>query len=46
MKTENLMIRITAELKKQLKELAQKRGQTVSDLVTDLIKKEIWTAGK
>ena len=46
MKTDNLTIRISPELKKQLQELAEKRGQTVSELVTDLIKREIWTAGK
>ena len=42
MKTEQLQIRISPELKEQLKKTATKEGQTVSEWLTDLIKKEIW----
>lgn len=46
MKTENLIIRIDPDLKRRLRELAEEKNQTVSELVTDLIKKELWTAGR
>ena len=46
MKTENLIIRSDPDLKRRLRELAEEKNQTVSELVTDLIKKELWTAGR
>lgn len=42
MKTEHLQIRISPELKEQLREAAQKDGQGISEWVIDLIKKELW----
>lgn len=41
MKTENLMIRITPQLKEQAKKQAEKEGKTLSEWVTDLIKMEL-----
>ena len=41
MKTENLMIRISPQLKKQARKQAEAEGKTLSEWVTDLIKLEL-----
>lgn len=41
MKTERLQIRLTTELKEQLKKLADADGRNVSNYVENLIRKEI-----
>lgn len=41
MKTDNLIIRISPQLKDKIRETAEKDGKTVSEWVTDLIKIEL-----
>ena len=41
MKSENLIIRISPQLKEQARAQAEKEGKTMSEWVTDLIKLEI-----
>lgn len=41
MKSENLMIRISPQLKEQARKQAEAEGKTLSEWVTDLIKLEL-----
>jgi hypothetical protein len=41
MKTDNLLIRINADLKDRFKRLCEIRGETITDNLTDHIKEEL-----
>lgn len=41
MKTDRLNIRISAELKADIQKLANEENKTVTEYITDLVKKEI-----
>lgn len=45
MKSDNLIIRISPQLKEQVKAQAEQEGKTLSEWVTDLIKIEIAKRG-